>query len=175
MTTGTVSPIFRLWQGLIAGAALLCQWAGAVAAVAALLLTLVVGGVALSHYFFHRGSVAIQELGVYAFCLLAVLAIGYSIYADAQVRVDIFHRRFSSRQRRWVEVGGWWLALLPTITTLGWLCWPFVAIAWQRGEASPESGGLPWYYLLRCSLLLLVVVMTAASLAVWRRQPGAES
>ena len=47
--------------------------------------------------------------------------------------------------------------LLPTCGFLLWLSWSYVGAAWASLEGSPEAGGLPFVYLQKSIILVLVI------------------
>jgi TRAP-type mannitol/chloroaromatic compound transport system permease small subunit len=89
-----------------------------------------------------------------------MLGAAYTLEREDHVRVDVFYRRFGERGRAVVDLLGVFLFLLPLCGWIGWSSWDFVATSWRIGEASRESGGLP--YPLVPLLKSVLVVMPAA-------------
>lgn len=138
----------------------LAEYLGRLAAVFAPLMVLVTCYVVLTRYVFNTGSVAVQELVTYSNALLFTLGAGYTLKHNAHVRVDIFYGRASPRGQALVNLLGTLLLLLPVTVFLFWACWSYVESAWAVREGSPDTGGLPYVYLLKT----LILVMAAALL-----------
>lgn len=122
---------------------------GRLAAWLALLLVLVTFAVVVLRYLFETGSIAMQESILYLHASLFLLGAAYTLHRDAHVRVDIFYRDFSPRRKALVDLLGALLLLLPVCGFLLWASLGYVASAWSLREASPETGGLPFVYLLK--------------------------
>jgi len=116
------------------------------------LATLMVAVVAWNVFlrlFFHKGSVAMQELEWALFGPLFLLTAGYTLVHDEHVRVDIFYSRLSDRGKALVDLAGSLLFLIPVCVLIIWTSWPFIAASWAAGEVSPDPGGLPARYILK--------------------------
>jgi TRAP-type mannitol/chloroaromatic compound transport system permease small subunit len=122
---------------------------GQLAAWLALLLVLVTFAVVVLRYLFATGSIAMQESILYLHASLFLLGAAYTLKRDGHVRVDIFYRDFSPRRKALVDLLGTLLLLLPVCGFLLWVSLDYVASAWSLREASPETGGLPFVYLLK--------------------------
>ena len=88
-------------------------------------------------------SNAYLELQWYLFSLVFLLGGAYALRVGAHVRVDVFYERASPRVRRWVNVLGALLLLLPFTLFTIWVATPFVRNSWRVLEGSPDPGGLP--------------------------------
>jgi TRAP-type mannitol/chloroaromatic compound transport system permease small subunit len=122
---------------------------GHTAAWLALLLVLVTFSVVVLRYLFEFGSIALQEAVLYLHASLFLLGAAYTLKMDAHVRVDIIYRHLSERARALIDLLGALLLLLPVCGFLLWISWDYVASAWSLHEGSPETGGLPYVYLLK--------------------------
>lgn len=136
----------------------------AVAWLSAVLVS-VTGLVVALRYGFGIGQVALQESMSYLHAALFLLAAAYTLHADGHVRVDIFYRGWNEARRRWVDLLGSLLLLLPFSVFLFASSFGYVADSWARGETSPEAGGLPFVYLLKSLILVVAVQLAAAALA----------
>lgn len=135
------------------------------AALFAGLMVLVTCHIVLYRYGFDSGSVAEQESIIYMNSLLFILGAGYTLKHNGHVRVDIFYGPASVRAKAWINLLGTLLLLLPVCVFLFWSCWNYVAASWNIREGSPDSGGLPWVYLLKTLLLALPALLTLQGLA----------
>ncbi|MFT6430907.1 MAG: TRAP-type mannitol/chloroaromatic compound transport system permease small subunit [Halopseudomonas sp.] len=123
------------------------------------------GAVVLMRYGFGIGSTALQELVMYAHALVFMGAAAWALQRDAHVRVDIFFRRMSARRQALVDLTGGLFFLLPICLFLAWNCWDYVAVSWARNERSVDAGGLPWLYLQKSIILLLVASLLIQAVA----------
>src|SRR5690606_2981453 len=111
------------------------------------------------------GSIALQESVIYMHSAVFLLGAAYALKHGAQVRVDIFYRRFSGRQRAWVNCLGSLVLLLPLTLFTGFISWDFVTSSWRIGEGSTDSGGLAGVYLLKSLIPLMASSLTLQALA----------
>ncbi len=90
-------------------------------------------------------SNTLLEGQIQAFAVIFLLGSGYLLRHDGHIRVDILQSGFSARTRAWVDLLGTLLALVPFCTVMLLYGIDYVALAWERLEASPNPGGLPLY------------------------------
>lgn len=143
----------------------LTAWLGRVLAWLTLLMVLLTGAVVLLRYAFGIGATAMQELTLYAHAMVFMGAAAWALQRDAHVRVDIFFRRMSARRQALVDMTGGLFFLLPVCLFLAWNCWDYVAASWARNERSADAGGLPWVYLQKSIILLLVGTLLLQAIA----------
>jgi TRAP-type mannitol/chloroaromatic compound transport system permease small subunit len=131
----------------------------------ALAMALATSVVVLLRYGFSTGAIALQESITYLHGSLFMLGVAYALRSGAHVRVDIFYRDFSPRQRAWVNALGGIVFLLPLCVVIVALSWGYVAEAWRIRESSPEPGGIPYLYLLKTLLPAMAINLAVAGLA----------
>ena len=98
-----------------------------------------------------------------------MLGAAYTLKADGHVRVDIFYRGFSARQKAWVNILGHIVFTLPVCGLIGWGSLDYVLDSWSAREASPEPGGLPFVFLLKTLIPVMALLLALQSLAQCRR------
>lgn len=108
-----------------------------------LLLLAMVGMIcreAIGRYFFNAPTDWVEELS--AFLLVGVVFMGgaYIQQEDAHLRVDIFYTRFTRRNRAWVDLLGYLLAL----PFLAFLEWQSALLAWKAYEYGERSMIMRW-------------------------------
>lgn len=113
--------------------------------------------VVILRYGFGIGAIALQEAVLYSHALVFMGASGWVLQRNAHVRVDIFYYQLGAHRQALVDLLGTVLFLIPFCLFLGWASWDYVGNAWQTHEASNESGGLPFVYLQKSIILLLVL------------------
>lgn len=130
-----------------------------------LLLILVQFALVLSVYVFSAGNIQLQESLQYINAMMFLGGAGYTALKDEHVRVDLFYSKFTERGKAWVNFLGTLLLLVPFLILFWDSTLPYVADSWAIKEASAESSGLPFIYLLKSTLILFAVTMTAHAIA----------
>ena len=143
----------------------LAELLGRFASVFAPLMVLVTCYIVVTRYVLNSGSVAVQDMVAYCNALIFTFGAGYTLKHDAHVRVDIFYSAASARTKALVNLLGSLLLLLPVMSFLLWACWNYVASAWAIREGSPDTGGLPYVYLLKTLILVMGAVLISQGLA----------
>lgn len=118
-------------------------------------------------YGFDTGYLWLQDLSLWSFAALAMLAIPVAVALDAHVRVDLLRERMRPERRRRLDLWATILLMFPLFGALAWLAWPQAVAAWRIGEASPQIGGLAGFWLVRfvpVAAALLALVQAAARL-----------
>lgn len=143
----------------------LSGYLGRIAAIFAPVMVGVTCYVVFTRYVLNSGSVAVQELVTYANAILFTVGAGYTLKHGGHVRVDIFHSGARPRTKALVDLFGTLFLLLPTCVFILWVCWKYVASSWAIHEASPDTGGLPYIYLLKTLMLVLAGTLLLQGLA----------
>lgn len=148
----------------------LTEWSGrAVSWLVFALVLLIVYDVSM-RYFFHQGSVALQELEWHLFAFIFLVGAAYTLKHNAHVRVDVlFNSRFiSDRGRLWINLLGGIGLLLPFCILVLVTSWPFVETAYIYGESSPDPGGLPYRFVVKSAIVFgfgLLILQGIADIA----------
>ena len=125
--------------------------------------------VVVLRYVFSIGYIWMQELYVWTYALVFLLAAGYTLRHQGHVRVDIFYANASARTKAWVDLFGTLVFLLPWLVLVAWNAWPYVRASWALAEASSQTEGMPALYLLKTSLLVFCLLLGLQGLAVIAR------
>lgn len=141
----------------------LSELTGRLVAWLTLAMVLVTCLVVVLRYVFDIGFIWLQESVTWMHAVVFMLGAAYTLEHEEHVRVDVFYRRFGERGRAVVDLLGVVLFLLPLCGWIGFSSWDFVATSWRIGEASRESGGLPYPMV---PLLKSVLVFMPAALAL---------
>lgn len=137
--------------------------------------------VVILRYFFGFNTTAIQDSVMYMHASVFLLGAAYALNKGAQVRVDIFHRSMSPRNKAWVEAVGCLIFLLPFCGLILFSSWHYVLQSWAVTEGARDANGLPLVYLLKSllplaatTLALQAVADTCHSLSVLAHDDSAE-
>lgn len=121
--------------------------------------------IVVMRYGFNAGSIALQESVLYLHALVFMLGAAYTFKADEHVRVDVFYRSFSAKKKAWVNLVGGLIFLLPVTLYTAYLSVDYVAASWRVLETSQEPGGLPFVYLLKTLIPVMMLTLILQGLA----------
>ncbi len=135
------------------------KYAGFIAAVLVVFLSLLVAYDAGMRYLFSEGSIALQEVEWHLFDIIFLLGLSYALKHDKHVRVDIFFERYSHDTKAMVQI----LSMLLLVIPFSLL---FVSdafdMAWQsylQHEVSPDPGGLGSRWVIKAFLVAAFVLL----------------
>ncbi len=133
---------------------------------AMVLVTLVV---VVLRYVFGIGVIWLQESITWMHAMVFMLGASYALRHADHVRVDVFYRRATLRQRGWIDALGILLFLLPFCAYILYTSWPYVTASFAVREASREANGLPGLFLLKAVIPVMAVLLALQALADLRR------
>lgn len=121
-------------------------------------LLMVIGTLAIVilRYVFAISSPALQEGVMYVHAIIFMLGMAFTMEMDEHVRVDILYQRLSAKGKAWVNIVGGLTLLLPMMLFIGWESLDYAALSWRSMETSQEAGGLPYVYLLKSLIPVMV-------------------
>ncbi len=130
-----------------------------------LFLVIVVCLVVVLRYLLNVGSIAMQESAMYLHATIFLGASAYTLKHDGHVRVDVFYRKMSNRQKALVNSVGTLLLMVPVCLFIGFMSWEYISDAWRVREMSQDPGGIPFVYLLKSLILVLVATLLLQGIA----------
>ena len=135
-----------------------------------MLVAVIVANVIL-RYSFGEGRIEFEEIQWHIYAAGFLLGLGYALQADAHIRVDVLHERYSPGLKAWIELYGLLLLALPFILVMLLYSVPFVRASFELGEVSASPGGLPYRWAVKAMLplgfgLLLLAALSRLS-RVW--------
>ncbi|SFT94053.1 TRAP transporter small permease subunit [Sedimentitalea nanhaiensis] len=147
----------------------LCQWLDRVTALicglACGVLTLSVLTIVVARFGFNAGRIEVQNLAGYAFAVMLVMTIPYTLARDGHVRVEVLSERLSDAYLRRADVVGLLLFLIPVFGLMGWAFLPDLAYSWSIREGSVETGGLAGVYLVKTMLPVAALLTVLQGIA----------
>lgn len=160
--------IFRALDKLACGISTLNEWIGRLAAWLVVILVLLVCYDVAMRYLFQSGSVALQELEWHLFALIFLLGAAYTLKHDEHVRVDVIYQSgwMTDKRRAGVNLFGCLFLLLPFCFLMAYSSIPFVELAYQWNESSPDPGGLPYRWLLKGMIPFAFILLALQGLAL---------
>jgi len=121
--------------------------------------------IVVMRYVFSLNWIGLQESVAYMHAMVFMLGAAYTLKHDGHVRVDIFYVKASKRTRAWVDLLGSLILLIPMMGFIFLVSWGYVTESWKLLEESPETGGLPFVYILKSNILALGALMILQGLA----------
>jgi TRAP-type mannitol/chloroaromatic compound transport system permease small subunit len=107
-----------------------------------LLACVVSAGNATIRYLFNFSSNGWLEIQWYMFGGIVLLGAAQTLRLNEHVRVDLLYSWVSDRTRLLIDIFGFTFFLLPAMTYLVYLTWPFFLQSWRLQEYSNNAGGL---------------------------------
>ncbi len=109
---------------------------------AVLLSCLISAGNAMMRYAFDMSSNAWLEIQWYLFAAVVMLGAAYTFKMNEHVRVDILYTLLSDRGKKWLDLIGTVVFLIPVCVVIAYMSWPLFTDAWVGNEVSSNAGGL---------------------------------
>ncbi len=104
-------------------------------------------------------ATALQEATLYCHSAVFLLAMGFNLYRDEHVRVDVFYRRRPVRTKAWVNALGSLVLTLPIAVFTFLISLDFVSTSWSIREVSVQPGGLPTVFLFKTLIPIMAVLL----------------
>jgi len=116
-------------------------------------------------YVFGRGVVILEELQFHFYGMMLILAVSYTLVHDGHIRLDLFHTRFTKRNKEKVEIFGIIFLLIPMIGIIFFHSLDFLADSWKVNERSDAPMGLccRWAFKAFIPVGFILLGMAAAS------------
>lgn len=138
----------------------------AAACTCAIIMVLAQLFVVFGRYVFGWSATWLNEIVIYTYAAMFLLAAAHTLYSNRHVRVDIFRDRMSPLVKNTIELSGFYFFIIPICILLLWssVSRSFVA-SWINFEGSRESDGLPIYFVFRTLVPVFATLLLAQGLA----------
>ncbi|MEZ5928152.1 MAG: TRAP transporter small permease subunit [Parvularculaceae bacterium] len=134
-----------------------------------LAMALVQFAVVILRYVFGLNFIFMQESLTYMHGAVFLIAAGYALVTDDHVRVDIFYRGASPKQRALIDFAGTYLLLFPVCLLILWTATDYVGKSWAVGEGSNEQSGIQAVFLLKSMIPAFAILVSMAGFALAAR------
>lgn len=121
--------------------------------------------VVVLRYVFGTGAIWLQEAIIYQHALVFMLGASFTLLKDGHVRVDILYSNRSPRAKAAINLLGALLLLIPVMSLIFWVSFPYVARSWSVFEGSRETSGIPAVFLLKTVILAFALMMLLQGLS----------
>lgn len=168
--------MIRAPSGLFTAASLdsISRVTGRIIAWLTLAMVLVTFVIVIMRYLFDAGLIWLQESVIWMHGAVFMLGAAYTLLDEEHVRVDIFYRQMSARQRAVTDALGVVLFLLPLCGYLAYASVDFAHASWVIRETSREPGGLgyPMIPILKSIIVVMPVLVALQGIAMLLRALG---
>lgn len=137
----------------------------AVSALNVVLVVMVCGDVVV-RYVVKKSSAAFYELEWHVFAFIFLVGAGWTLRHERHVRVDIFYAKASARLQALIDCVGIMFLLLPFSLTLIVTGFPYALVAFESGEGSPDTGGLPFRWIVKSFIVVGAGLLTLQGVAM---------
>jgi TRAP-type mannitol/chloroaromatic compound transport system permease small subunit len=141
---------------------------GRIAAWLTLAMVIVSFVIVIIRYIFDSGFIWLQESLTWMHAVVFMLGAAYTLQRDEHVRVDIFYREMSARNRAIVNLFGVLFFVFPLCIFFVVEGIDYVSASWSIHEVSRDSGGLPFPFvpLLKSVLLFMPIAVALQGLSM---------
>jgi len=141
------------------------KYAGYLAALLVVLLSLLVVYDATMRYLFSAGSIALQEVEWHLFDMVFLLGLSYALKHDKHVRVDIFFERYSADARAIVQMLSMLLLVMPFSLLFLNDAIDMTMQSYLQHEVSSDPGGLTNRWAIKAVLVVGFVLFLLQALS----------
>jgi len=141
------------------------KYAGYLAAILVVILSLLVAYDAAMRYLFSAGSIALQEIEWHLFDIIFLLGLTYALKHDKHVRVDIFFERYSQQTRAIVQILSMLLLVIPFSLIFLNDALDMTVQSYLQHEVSSDPGGLTHRWIIKAVLALGFVLLLVQALS----------
>jgi len=118
----------------------------------------------VSRYFFHGGSIALQELEWHIFGVMILFGVSYALREEAHVRVDFLYNNFSPKTKALINIFGTLLFIIPFSIFIIYVSYDFVMDSYVTHEISDDPGGLTHRWIIKAMIPLSFVYLIITSI-----------
>jgi len=141
------------------------KYAGYIASVLVVILSLLVVYDATMRYLFSAGSIALQEVEWHLFDVVFLLGLSYALKHDKHVRVDIFFERYSLDTRAIVQILSMLLLVVPFALLFLNDAFDMTMQSYLQHEVSSDPGGLTNRWIIKAMLIMAFVLLVFQALS----------
>jgi len=115
-------------------------------------------------YFFHTGSIALQEMEWHLFSAMFLLGISYALNEESHVSVDFIYVNLSIKKKAIINIVGTLIMLIPFAILIIFGSYEFVLDAYEYNEISQDPGGLTHRWIIKFMIPLSFIILIMSSI-----------
>lgn len=141
------------------------KYAGYLAALLVVVLSLLVVYDAAMRYMFSAGAIALQEIEWHLFDVIFLLGLTYALKHDKHVRVDIFFEHYTKDTKDIVQILSMLLLVIPFSLVFLNDALDMLTQSFLQNEISSDPGGLTHRYVIKGVLVFAFVLLIVQALS----------
>jgi TRAP-type mannitol/chloroaromatic compound transport system permease small subunit len=133
----------------------------------AIILLLIIANVFLDvilRYFFHNGSIGLQEMEWHLFSVMFLFGIAYALNDEAHVRVDFIYDTVQNKTKAYINIFGTMFFLIPFALLIAFGSYDFVLDSYTYNEISEDPGGLTHRWIIKAMIPLSFTILIVSAL-----------
>ncbi len=142
------------------------QYLGLIISFLLIIMILIVMMIIFSRYLFDISSTKLTESIVYFHASVFLLTAPMTLSDDAHVRIDLFYTQKSDFYKTFINFIGSYLILIPVCLMIFITSQDYVLNSWKIKEASLETNGLPFVFLLKTLIPVFAFLMLIQGVAI---------
>ena len=115
-------------------------------------------------YFFHNGSIAMQEMEWHLFGVMILFGMSYALREEAHVRVDFLYNRFLPKTQALINIIGTLLFIIPLAIFIIYGSYDFVMDSYTTNEISEDPGGLTHRWIIKAMIPISFIYLIITSI-----------
>ena len=118
----------------------------------------------ISRYFFHGGSIAMQELEWHLFGVMILYGMGYTLKQEGHVRVDFIYNNLSPKKQALINIFGTLFFVIPFAIFIIYGSYDFVLDSYETNEISDDPGGLTHRWIIKAMIPISFIYLIVTSI-----------
>ncbi len=118
----------------------------------------------ISRYFFHGGSIALQELEWHLFGVMILFGMSYTLREEGHVRVDFIYNNLSLKKQALINIFGTIFFIIPFALFIVYGSYDFVMDSYTSNEISDDPGGLTHRWIIKAMIPLSFIYLVITSI-----------
>lgn len=118
----------------------------------------------ISRYFFHGGSIALQELEWHFFGVMILFGMSYTLKTEGHVRVDFIYNNISPKKQALINILGTIFFIIPFAIFIVYGSYDFVMDSYTTNEISDDPGGLTHRWIIKAMIPLSFIYLVITSI-----------
>ena len=118
----------------------------------------------ISRYFFHGGSIALQELEWHFFGVMILFGMSYTLKTEGHVRVDFIYNNISPKKQALINILGTIFFIIPFAIFIVYGSYDFVMDSYTSNEISDDPGGLTHRWIIKAMIPLSFIYLVITSI-----------
>lgn len=123
----------------------------------------------VARQFMNTPGTFFQFLEWRAFLFLVMLSFGYAYLRNSHVRIDLIYNRLSRKMQAWIDIAGFFLAILPFCLVIVWYGGEYALQSYHQGEREIAALGRPVQWVVKGMLPFGAILLFLAGAAVCYR------